>query len=150
MALAAAVACCLTRVLWAAGVSDDIKPLIHLSDFLMGIAAACAYDLLRAPRAPAARLVALRSGLRRRGRVIAWPELLPAFVDLNTALRPLNALLLIGLALGGGLAGAGSLHARGRVPRQIELRDVHPARADAVVVPAMVADIPAAASTSRS
>jgi peptidoglycan/LPS O-acetylase OafA/YrhL len=44
--LSVAAACCLTRVMWRLGVSDDIKPLVHLSDFLMGIAAACAYDLL--------------------------------------------------------------------------------------------------------
>ena len=55
IALAAAVACCLTRAMWAAGVSDNIKPLVHLSDFLMGIAAACAYELLQ------------RRGVRRRG-----------------------------------------------------------------------------------
>ena len=45
-------ACCLTRALLALGVSDNLKPLIHLADFLMGIAAACAFDLLsrRRPR----------------------------------------------------------------------------------------------------
>ena len=47
IALVAAVAFCLTRFMWAAGVSDNIKPLVHLSDFLMGIAAACAYELLQ-------------------------------------------------------------------------------------------------------
>ena len=36
--------------------------------------------------------------------LIAWPAWLPPGVDLNTALRPLNAALLIGLALGGGAA----------------------------------------------
>src|SRR4029079_11191036 len=35
--------------------------------------------------------------------LIAWPQLLPSTIDLNTALRPLNALLLIGFALGGGI-----------------------------------------------
>ena len=47
IAVAAAIACCLTRLMWAVGVSDNIKPLVHLSDFLMGIAAACAYNLLQ-------------------------------------------------------------------------------------------------------
>ena len=35
--------------------------------------------------------------------LIAYPGLLPPRVDLNTALRPLNALLLVGFALGGGI-----------------------------------------------
>jgi peptidoglycan/LPS O-acetylase OafA/YrhL len=35
---------------------------------------------------------------------IAYPEALPKFIDLNSALRPLNAVLLMGLALGGVLA----------------------------------------------
>src|SRR6185295_7170314 len=43
----AVVACALTRIMWASGVSDEIKPLVHLADFLMGVAAACAYDLVR-------------------------------------------------------------------------------------------------------
>ena len=47
IALVAAIAICLTRAMWAVGISDNIKPLVHLSDFLMGIAAACAYDLLQ-------------------------------------------------------------------------------------------------------
>ena len=97
-------ACCLTRVLWAVGIPDEIKPLIHFSDFLMGIAASCAYDLFQ------------RSGWRPHGAwfylpgaavgaaFIAFPQLLPPHVDLNSALRPLNGLLLIGFALGGGPA----------------------------------------------
>jgi peptidoglycan/LPS O-acetylase OafA/YrhL len=98
--LTAAAACLLSRVLLALGVPDAMKPLVHLSDFVMGIAASCAYDLLlesgHAPRGvwlfgPAAALsVAL----------IAWPSLLPSGLDLNTATRPLNALLIMGLALG--------------------------------------------------
>jgi peptidoglycan/LPS O-acetylase OafA/YrhL len=97
----AAAACCLTRVLWRIGVSDGTKPLIHLADFLMGVAAARAFSLggwkisgawLSLPALTAAAVL------------IARPELLAGTVDLNTALRPLNALLLIGLALGGGPA----------------------------------------------
>jgi peptidoglycan/LPS O-acetylase OafA/YrhL len=101
---AAMAACVLTRALWALGVSDAIKPLIHLSDFLMGVAAACAFDLLcRSPRRPAGAWLYLPAcGLAVA--LIAWPALLPAPLDLNTALRPLNALLLVGFALGGGIA----------------------------------------------
>jgi peptidoglycan/LPS O-acetylase OafA/YrhL len=102
VAAVAAVACCLTRVMWAVGISDDIKPLIHMADFLMGIAASCAYDLL------------VGSGRRPRGAwlyvpatavsvaLIVAPAVLPHAIDLNSALRPLNALLLVGLSFGGG------------------------------------------------
>ena len=100
--LAAAAACCLTRVMWAAGVSDNIKPLVHLADFIMGIAAACAFELLtRARRTPAGWTLYL-PGLCGAAVVIAYPGILPKFIDLNSMLRPLNALLLIGLAIGGG------------------------------------------------
>ena len=98
----AAGACCLTRVLWAVGVPDGVKPLIHLADFVMGIAAACAYDLLsRRARRPAGMWLYL-PGCALAAALIAWPGALPPGVDLNTALRPLNAVLLIGFALGGG------------------------------------------------
>jgi len=100
----ALAACCLTRVLWAAGVPDTLKPLIHLSDFLMGIAAHCAWDLLlrRRPTPPAGAWLYLPAAAAGAA-LIAWPQLLPRFIDVNTALRPLNAALLIGLALGGGV-----------------------------------------------
>jgi len=101
--VAAVLACALTRILWAAGVPDAIKPLIHFSDFLMGVAASRLYDLLR-------ERVPWRTGTRlyvpaaaASAALIAWPRLLPPGLDLNTALRPLNALLLIGLAIGGGI-----------------------------------------------
>lgn len=99
---AAVVACGLTRVLWAAGVNDGIKPLIHLADFLMGIAASCTYDLLRSARRRPAGAWLYLPGLAAAAAIIAWPALLPAGVDLNSALRPLNGVMLIGLALGGG------------------------------------------------
>jgi peptidoglycan/LPS O-acetylase OafA/YrhL len=97
-------ACTMTRVLWACGVPDTIKPIVHLSDFLMGVAAARTYGLM-AERGWA------RSGawlyvpaVALGGAAIARPEWLPRGVDLNSALRPLNAALLIGLAIGGGAA----------------------------------------------
>ena len=104
---AAAAACCLTRVLWAVGVSDEIKPVIHLSDFLMGIAASCAFDLLAARRKRPAGAWLYVPGTACAAALIAWPQLLPPGVDLNSALRPLNGLLLIGFALGGGPAARG-------------------------------------------
>jgi len=90
-----AVACVLTRVMWAVGVSDGIKPLIHLSDFLMGIVAACAYELVQG-RVRGWWLYV--PGFAGAASAIMWEKWLP--VDLNSVLRPLNALLLVGLAIG--------------------------------------------------
>jgi peptidoglycan/LPS O-acetylase OafA/YrhL len=100
--IGAAAACCLTRALWALGVSDNLKPLIHLADFLMGIVAACAYDLLvRSKRRPPGWWLYI-PGCTMAAAVLAYPGLLPRGIDLNTAMRPLNAVALIGFGLGGG------------------------------------------------
>jgi peptidoglycan/LPS O-acetylase OafA/YrhL len=100
--LAALFALVLTRVMWSAGVSDNIKPLVHLADFLMGIAAACAFGLLeQRPRPPRGWWLYL-AGFLGAALAIAWAYALPDWLDLNTVLRPLNAILLIGLAFGGG------------------------------------------------
>ena len=100
--LTVASACALTRLLWAAGVPDEIKPVIHLSDFLMGVAASRCYDLSRDRiHWPGSRLYV--PAATASAALIAWPRVLPPYIDLNTALRPLNALLLIGLAIGGGM-----------------------------------------------
>ncbi|MEO8596957.1 MAG: acyltransferase [Candidatus Solibacter sp.] len=102
VAIAALVAVCLTRLMWAAGVSDNIKPLVHLSDFLMGITAACAFDLLlRRERVPEGWWLYV-PGFLGAAAAIAYAAMLPGFLDLNSVLRPFNGLLLIGLALGGG------------------------------------------------
>ncbi len=101
---AAVTAVVLTRVMWAAGVSDQIKPLIHLSDFLMGVAASRAFDLLRANGRAIHGAWLYLPALTISAALIAWPALLPPRVDLNTALRPLNAAMLVGFAFGGGFA----------------------------------------------
>lgn len=102
VAVVAAVTCCLTHVMWGMGISDDVKPLIHIADFLMGISASCAYDLLlRSRRRPAGAWLYVPA-LAVGAVLIAAPAVLPGPIDLNSALRPLNALLLIGFALGGG------------------------------------------------
>ncbi len=104
-----AVTCFLPGVMLRLGIPDMWKPLIHLSDFVIGIAASSAYDLLQ------------RSRLDLEGRgywlylpaaaagaaLIAKPDLAPATLGLNSTLRPLNALLIVGLALGGGLFARG-------------------------------------------
>jgi peptidoglycan/LPS O-acetylase OafA/YrhL len=100
----AAAACCLTQFLWRIGVSDEIKPVIHLADFLMGIAACRAYELIeRAERIPEGAWLYL-PGLAIGAALIAFPQVLPGAIDLNSALRPLNAVVLVGFGLGGGLA----------------------------------------------
>ena len=94
---AGALACVLTRMMWAVGISDGIKPLVHLSDFLMGIAAACAFELAQG-RVRGWWLYV--PGFLGAASAIAWESRLPAGVDLNSVLRPLNGLLLVGLAMG--------------------------------------------------
>lgn len=105
----AGAACVLPPILMALGVPDMCKPVIHVADFLMGMAAARVYDLL----------LAARGGMAGRGAwlylpacgasavLIARPEMLGGAMVLNSALRPLNALLLIGFALGGGVVARG-------------------------------------------
>ena len=41
-------------------------------------------------------------GFAAAAGVIAYPGVLPEFVDVNSALRPANGVLLVGLAFGGG------------------------------------------------
>ena len=98
----AAASCVLTRAAFAVGLPDNIKPLVHLSDFLMGIAAARLYGLLIRGRRPAGAWL-YGPGLLLGGAVLSYPASLPKGLDLATALRPLNALALVGLSLGGGL-----------------------------------------------
>ncbi len=107
VAIAAGVAVVLTRVMWAAGVSDNIKPLVHLSDFLMGITAACAYELLQRRARPPQGWWLYVPGFLGAAGVLSFPGVLPEGIDLNSVLRPLNGLLLIGLAFGGGLLARG-------------------------------------------
>ena len=98
----AAAACLLTRMLLVVGVRDEWKPLVHFSDFVMGIAAASFYErLARSGRQPAGYWLYL-PGAAALAALIAWPEVLPGAIDLNSALRPLNAMLLVGFALGTG------------------------------------------------
>jgi peptidoglycan/LPS O-acetylase OafA/YrhL len=91
-----------------AGVPSVWKPIHHLSDFLAGIAAAGLYDIL-SRSVPALRgrgfllyIPAVAAALA----FIVHPEVLNGtLADLNTVLRPLNVLLLIGLGFGDGLLG---------------------------------------------
>jgi peptidoglycan/LPS O-acetylase OafA/YrhL len=100
------LACFLTAICRAAGVPEVWKPILHFSDFAMGIAAARAYEL----SGPFRRRLAGRGhwlylpAIGISAAVIAYPELLRGLMELNAPLRPLNALMLIGFATGGGFA----------------------------------------------
>jgi peptidoglycan/LPS O-acetylase OafA/YrhL len=81
------------------------KPVHHLADFLLGIAAAGVYEALAKSNIRPARNgwwfygPAAALGLI----VVSYGDLVSRSMDLNTALRPLNGALIVGLALGGGL-----------------------------------------------
>ena len=55
-----------------------------------------AFDLVR--RTPGWKLYV--PGFAGVALILAYPGVLPAFIDVNSALRPLNALLIVGLGLG--------------------------------------------------
>jgi len=102
---AAGVALALPILLPLGGLPESWKPLAHLGDFLLGIASAGIYDALvrRRPRLvgrgywlylPASTLFVV---------LVSLSPLVERMLPLDALLRPLNALLLLGLALGGGL-----------------------------------------------
>jgi peptidoglycan/LPS O-acetylase OafA/YrhL len=101
MIAVAALTLCLQYLFWSAGIPEQWKPVKHLADFLMGIAAAQIYTSLRESyqdRGYLFYLPAIAVGLS----ILAFPEMLPSKLSVGTALRPFNALIVIGLALGGG------------------------------------------------
>lgn len=104
LALAVALSLTVPIFLNHAKVPAYWKPIYHLADFVMGIAAARIYGRLERRswrRGYWLYLPALALGMA----FMVYPEVLyGTLVDLNTALRPLNAAALIGLGLGGGLA----------------------------------------------
>lgn len=97
-----ALALVLPNLLSSMHVPSGLKPIYHVGDFLIGLVAARVFGEV------------LRSRLEGRGywlylpaalcgfAVVAFPSIVPHNITLNSALRPFNALLLTGLALGGG------------------------------------------------
>lgn len=101
LSIAAFLAMATPILLAHAGVPAQWKPAHHLSDFLAGIVAAKLYEKLPAWSGRGAWLYA--PSLASVLALIVYPHVLDGTIaDLNTALRPLNVLLLIGLALNGG------------------------------------------------
>jgi peptidoglycan/LPS O-acetylase OafA/YrhL len=94
------IAMALPLALKRVGAPASWKPLLHLGDFLVGIAAARIYGWLRTPgrnwKGSGYRLY-VPAMVGALGVLIAGTT-----ADLGTALRPLNGMLVIGLALGGG------------------------------------------------
>lgn len=85
---------------WA-GAPRVWRPVYHVADFLAGIAIAYLlrrWDWRGFRRGQWLYLPALIAGLA----IIAYPALVPGGIDAKTALRVLNAMLLFGLAIGGG------------------------------------------------
>ncbi len=96
------LACAMTPAMVIGGFSDQIKPIVHLPDFLMGIAAFRAFDLLTKRRTEAAGKWLYGMGILGSAAIIGYAQLLPKAVTANMLLRPMNAVLLLGLGLGGG------------------------------------------------
>ncbi len=95
--------CLVTPVLLAhANVPWNWKPIHHLSDFAAGIAAARLFGWAK-PRMWGKGFILYVPAMIAGALVIVYPQIMEGtYGDLNTALRPLNVLALIGLALSGG------------------------------------------------
>jgi peptidoglycan/LPS O-acetylase OafA/YrhL len=87
------------------GVPPEWKPLYHLADFLLGIGAAGAYEMLRElkPRSWRNGFWLYAPAFAAGAFMIVYPQIGGSSMNLNRALRPVHALLIVGLALGGGL-----------------------------------------------
>lgn len=96
-------ACVLTGVFRGFGMPEDFKPLLHFSDFLIGIVAADVFELIsRGNRFHKLGMVFYLPAGTAALYLIANPQLVWMYATLNGLLRPLNAVLLVGLAVGGG------------------------------------------------
>jgi peptidoglycan/LPS O-acetylase OafA/YrhL len=83
---------------------SDWKPVIHLSDFLMGIAASAAYDMVaeRMPRMAGRGWVLYAPAAIMGLAAIVAPSLFGPWWMHDAVLRVANAAMLTGLAFGGG------------------------------------------------
>jgi peptidoglycan/LPS O-acetylase OafA/YrhL len=94
------IAWVLPGLLARAGVPAAFLPLFHLADFVTGIAAARAFELL-APLSGRGHWLYL-PGFAIAAAFITHQGVAHDLMDPNSVLRPVNAAILIGLALGGG------------------------------------------------
>jgi peptidoglycan/LPS O-acetylase OafA/YrhL len=100
MLAVAALTLVLQQLVWAAGM-DGWKPVKHLADFVMGIAAAGIYGSI-ADRYERRGYVLYLPAIAAALAILAFPQALPSHLSVGTAVRPFNALIVMGLALGGG------------------------------------------------
>ena len=78
------------------------KPVHHLADFAAGIAAARLFDFLKPSLSRRGHLLYLPAILAG-ALLIVYPQVMDrTYGDLNTGLRPLNVIALVGFALSGG------------------------------------------------
>jgi peptidoglycan/LPS O-acetylase OafA/YrhL len=99
---AALLACMLTPTMSFLGISDNLKPLFHLPDFIMGIAVARAFELLTEKRKVPKGKWLYGLGFLGSAAIMGYAQYLPKSIDGTVLLRPMNAMLLLGLGLGGG------------------------------------------------
>ncbi len=80
------------------------KPLYHTADFVVGILASHAFDAIAAREGAMERMGMWLYGAAGSvgALIVAFPRLLRGAIELNSALRPVNVVILIGLAIGGG------------------------------------------------
>ena len=79
------------------------KPIYHFGDFLIGIAAARCYAVSLSRRWTGRGYWLYLPASVALFCLVGFPKIVPAWLNTNSAIRPFNALLLTGLALGGGL-----------------------------------------------
>jgi len=104
MAIAIALALSVPILLEHAKVPPYWKPLHHLADFVMGIAAAQIYGKIVGTWRGKGYWFYVPAALAGAAFLVHPESLYGTPVDLNTVLRPLNAAALIGFGLGGGWA----------------------------------------------
>ncbi len=106
IALAGALSIVLPVALVQLHVPSSWKPLYHTADFLVGIVASHLFDVLHNKRFTFKRIGIWLYGVAGSvgALMVAFPQCLRgSSLDLNSALRPVNVAILVGLAIGGGL-----------------------------------------------
>ena len=106
----AALALLLPALCFRLGVPDSWKPLVHFPDFLLGISIAGAYDWLASHRCKGRGAWLYVPATIAGVAVLLVPQITWGWTTLTNALRPIDGLLLLGLALGGGLPVRGLSH----------------------------------------
>jgi peptidoglycan/LPS O-acetylase OafA/YrhL len=105
IAVAAAISIVLPIVLAALHVPAWYKPFYHTADFLVGIVASHVFDALAESRWTFRQIGMWLYGVAGPlgALIVAFPQYARSVsLDLNSAMRPVNVAILVGLAIGGG------------------------------------------------